>query len=86
MFDRTDDVWTTDGAGQSAWWAEMDAFLKRCERDRRPKSDEERVLLQRQFLEVQERCTARMLAAFDHAIAAHPAPQLRIVRTDDEVN
>ena len=79
MVDRTDDIWT--GA---AWSAEMDAFLKRCERDGRPKFGEERVLLQRQFLEVQERCTARLLAAFERAIAAHPAPQLRIVRTDDD--
>jgi hypothetical protein len=83
MVDETDDSWTkADDAGQHAWSAEMDAFLKRCERDLRPKSDEERVLLQRRFLEVQERCTARALAAFARALTGHP-PQLRLVRPDE---
>jgi hypothetical protein len=82
MVDEIDDTWTN--AGQHAWSAEMDAFLKRCERDLRPKSDEERVLLQRRFLEVQERCTARALAAFERALTGGPPAQLRLVRTDDE--
>jgi hypothetical protein len=84
MADKTDDTWSgADFAGHHAW-AEMDAFIKQCERDGRAKSDEERLRLQRQFLEIQDRCTARALAIFERAMAGHRAPHLRVVRPEDE--
>jgi hypothetical protein len=84
MVDKSDDSWNSaDFAGQHAW-AEMDAFIKHCERDGRAKSDEERLRLQRQFLDIQERCTARALAVFERAMAGPQAPHLRIVRDEDD--
>ena len=71
-------------AAQEAW-AEMDAFLNECEAD--PiRTDEERVELLRQFLEIQERCNARILALFDRATAGRAVPHLHLVRNEDETN
>jgi hypothetical protein len=79
MVDKIDDIFAAYHA-----WAEMDAFLKQCERDGRAKSDEERLRLQRQFLEIQDRCTARALALFERAMAGRQAPNLRVVRAEDD--
>jgi len=83
MPDRTSD--RTD-VGAKAAWAEMDAFIKECERAGPAKSDEEMVRLQRKFLEIQERCNARALAIFERAVTGHMAPHLRLVRNEDEDN
>ena len=69
-------------AAQEAW-AEMDAFLSECEADPMH-TDEERVELLRQFLEIQERCNARILALFDRATAGRAVPHLHLVRKEDE--
>ena len=49
-------------AAQEAW-AEMDTFLNQCEAVP-AMTDEERVQLLRRFLEIQERCNAKILAIF----------------------
>jgi hypothetical protein len=71
------------GFAAQAAWAEMDAFLDQCEAV--PiRTDEERVELLRQFLEIQERCSARILALFDRATAGRAVPHLHLVRNEDE--
>jgi hypothetical protein len=71
-------------AAQEAW-AEMDAFLDQCEATP-TMTDEERVELLRQFLDIQERCNAKILAIFDRATAGRAVPHLHLVRKEDEKN
>ena len=68
-------------AAQEAW-AEMDAFLNHCEATP-SMTDEKRVEILRQFLEIQERCNAKILAIFDRATAGRAVPHLHLVRKED---
>ena len=68
-------------AAQEAW-AEMDAFLNQCEATP-SMTDEKRVEILRQFLEIQERCNAKILAIFDRATAGRAVPHLHLVRKED---
>ena len=71
-------------AAQEAW-AEMDAFLNQCEAVPAT-TDEERMQLLRRFLDIQERCNAKILAIFDRATAGRAVPHLHLVRKEDEAN
>ncbi len=71
-------------AAQEAW-AEMDTFLSQCEAVP-AMTDEERLQLLRRFLEIQERCNAKILAIFDRATAGRAVPHLHLVRKEDETN
>ena len=71
-------------AAQEAW-AEMDTFLNQCEAVP-ARTDEERVQLLRRFLDIQERCNAKILAIFDRATAGRAVPHLHLVRKEDEAN
>jgi len=63
-------------------WAEMDAFFEQCEAEGPAKTDGDRERLQRQFLEIMERCNARALAIFERAVSGNSAPHLHLVPTD----
>ena len=49
-------------------------------------TDEKRVEILRQFLEIQERCNAKILAIFDRATAGRAVPHLHLVRKEDDKN
>ena len=77
----TDDIWDrADFAADSAW-KEMDQFLKELER-RGPASTSAQAEQDAvQFLEIQQRCSARAIEIFERAKSGNPAPHLSVVKS-----